>query len=123
MKITTTTFFIALAYASAFAAPKFGKPTAEWLPEKDFAKADVYVSEGATDIEVEAAKMLMRAQIMIAGGEDTTNVTPKVAAELPARGIAIGWLGSPFYKSFADKLGLKSWREAPNGTDMIAQYT
>ncbi len=123
MKYTAATFLFALACAGTLASPKFGKPTAEWLPEKDFAKADVYVSEGATDIEVEAAKMLMRAQIMIAGGEDTTNVTPKVAAELPARGIAIGWLESPFYKPFADKLGLKSWKEAKNGTDMIAQYT
>ena len=124
---TMKCFFSALTVAvvgiSALAAPEFGKPVAEWIPEKDFAKAAVYVSEGATDVEVAAARMLMRAQIMIAGGEDTTNVTPRVAAEFPANGIVVGWLESPLYRPFADKLGLKPWKEAKNGTDMIAQYT
>ena len=99
----------------------FGALGAAWGDEVDLATAKVFVSTNATVPEVEAAKLLMRAQIMVAGGCDTTDVTPAVAAEWPKEGVVIGWQESALLRPFAKELTLHPWREVKNLGDEIVQ--
>ena len=92
-----------------------------WAGEVDLSAAKVYVSTNATVPEVEAAKFLMRAQRMVAGGEDATNLVPAVTAEWPKDGVVVGWLDSSLLKSRAAGLGLKPWREVKNYGDQIVE--
>ena len=70
-----------IAAGCALFASEFGELKETWTEDVDLAAAKVYVSTNATVPEVEAAKLLMRAQRMVAGLTDTTNVTPQIAAE------------------------------------------
>ena len=112
---------VILAAAAAVATAGFGRTAEAWKAERDVKKAKVYVAEDATMPEIEAAKLILRAQVVIAGGADTTNVAPLVAKELPKDGIVVGWMGSALVKPLAAKFGLKPWRECLNGTDQIVQ--
>ncbi len=117
MKLTSFASIAVLATVAAVAAP-----SPEWRAEGDFSKAPVYVSANATTAEIEAGRLVMRAQAMIAGEADpTTNVAPAVASEMPKAGVVIGWLESDLTKKIASKYGLKPWKKAKNGTDVIAQ--
>lgn len=89
--------------------------------EVDLSNAEVYVSANATVPEIEAAKLLLRAQRMVAGGTDTTNVAPKVAAAWPQSGVVVGWQESDLLKPLNGELGLKPWREMKNLGDEIVQ--
>lgn len=89
--------------------------------EVDLSKAEVYVSANATVPEVEAAKLLLRAQRMVAGGTDTTNAAPKVAATWPQSGVVVGWQESDLLKPLNGEFGLKPWREMKNLGDEIVQ--
>ena len=89
--------------------------------EIDLARAEVYVSANATVPEIEAAKLLLRAQRMVAGGTDTTNVAPKVATAWPPAGVVVGWQESDLLKPLNGELGLKPWREMKNYGDEIVQ--
>ena len=112
---------VILAATAALATAGFGRTAEAWKAERDVTKAKVYVAEDATMPEIEAAKLILRAQVVIAGGADTTNVAPQVAKELPKEGIVVGWMGSALVKPLAAKFGLKPWRECQNGTDQIVQ--
>lgn len=99
----------------------FGALDSAWTEEVDLADAKVWVSANATVPEIEAAKLLMRTQIMVAGGRDTTNVTPQVAAEWPKDGVVIGWQESELLKPLAKDLTLRPWKECRNYGDEIVQ--
>ena len=105
-----------LAFAGRAAEEGASRPD-----EVDLSKAEVYVSANATVPEVEAAKLLLRAQRMVAGGTDTTNVAPKVAATWPQSGVVVGWQESDLLKPLNGELGLKPWREMKNLGDEIVQ--
>lgn len=105
-----------LAFAGRAAEDGASRPD-----EVDLSKAEVYVSANATVPEVEAAKLLLRAQRMVAGGTDTTNVAPKVAATWPQSGVVVGWQESDLLKPLNGELGLKPWREMKNLGDEIVQ--
>ena len=97
---------------------------ADWTGEVDVSKAKVYVAEDATVPEVEAAKMLMRAQIVLGGGLDpvTNCAAPLVAKAWPTDGIVIGWQGTALVKPLAKELDLKDWFDMPiKGDDVIVQ--
>ena len=89
--------------------------------EVDLSTAEIYVSTNATCPEVEAAKMLIRAQKMVAGGVWEEKVEPKTAAEWPKSGVVIGWQESALLAPKAKELGLKPWRETKNLGDTIVQ--
>ena len=99
----------------------FGSLKATWTDEVDLSTAPVYVSTNATLPEVEAAKLLLRAQRMVAGLTDTTNVAPRVTSTWPEVGVVIGWQKSALVAPLAKALGLKPWKEMKNLGDRIVQ--
>ena len=105
--------------ASVQAAPHLSE-SADWKGVLDLSKHSVYVSTNATLPEIEAAKLLLRAQIMVSGGVDTTNVQPKVATTLPENGIVIGWQGSALIAPLAKELALVDWLDC-GGKDVVIQ--
>ncbi len=107
---------ICLSLVAGSGSAAFSEKGAE---EVDLSRAKVFVSTNATVPEIEAAKLFLRAQRMVAGLTDTTNVTPLVAAVLPKDGVVIGWQESALLKPLAKELGLKPWREMKNLGDMI----
>ena len=92
-----------------------------WTEEVDLSKAKVYVSADATVPEVEAAKMLMRAQKMVAGGTYAESVDPLVAQEWPADGVIVGWHRSALLAPVAEELALRDWKDVKNYGDEIVQ--
>ena len=110
-----------LGVALLIAPVQFGAFASGRSDEIDLSKLKVYVSENATLPEIEAAKLLIRAQRMVAGLADTTNVAPAAAKTLPAEGVVVGWQKSALVAPFAEKLGLKPWKEMKNLGDMIVQ--
>ena len=113
-----------LAFAAALAATVASAAgAAPWRPEADFSKAPVYVATNATVPEIEAARLILRAQAMVAGGEDPlTNAVPAVATNFPAAGIVVGWQGSALVAPLAKDLGLVDWYEAkPKLQDTVVQ--
>ena len=110
-----------IAAGCALFASEFGELKETWTEDVDLAAAKVYVSTNATVPEVEAAKLLMRAQRMVAGLTDTTNVTPQIAAEWPKDGVVIGWQESALLAPFAKDLGLTPWRETKNHGDIVVE--
>ena len=120
MKLHTILLASALIIATAAqAAPALSK-SADWKGEVDVSKLPVFVATNATVPEIDAAKLLMRAQIMVSGGVDTTNVQPKVATDLPKNAIVIGWQGSALVKPLAKELALVDWLDC-SGKDTIIQ--
>ena len=111
----------AVVAEGAMSVSGFGDLGSAWTEEVDLATAKVYVSENATVPEIEAAKLLMRAQRMVAGLTDTTNVVPAVAAEWPKGGVVIGWQESALLKPFAKDLQLTPWRQTPLLGDIVVQ--
>ena len=99
----------------------FGELKEAWAEDVDLASAKVYVSTNATLPEVEAAKLFLRAQRMVAGLTDTTNVAPQVSADWPKDGVVIGWQKSALVAPLAKDLGLKPWKEMKNLGDRIVQ--
>ena len=116
--------FVHLAALTAIAvgASKYAN-AAEWKPEVDFARAPVFVATNATVPEIEAARLIMRAQAMVAGGEDPlTNAVPAVATNFPKAGIVVGWQGTALVAPLAKDLGLADWYETtPKCQDTIVQ--
>ena len=113
-----------LAFAAALAATAASATgAAPWRPEIDISRAPVYVATNATVPEVEAARLIMRAQAMVAGREDPlTNAVPAVATNFPAAGIVVGWQGSALVAPLAKDLGLVDWYEAkPKLQDTVVQ--
>ena len=120
MKLHMTLLASVLLIATAAqAAPALSK-SADWKGEIDIAKLPVYVATNATVPEIDAAKLLMRAQIMVAGGLYTTNVQPKVATTLPENAIVIGWQGSALVAPLAKELALVDWLDC-GGKDVVIQ--
>jgi len=114
-------YALAAACVTLLAMSGICRTAESWKAERDVSKAKVYVAEDATMPEIEAAKLILRAQVMIAGGADTTNVAPLVAKTFPAQGIVVGWIGSALVKPLSARFGLRPWRECQNGTDQIVQ--
>lgn len=109
------------AVAAALLAQGLHGASPKWSEEVDLAQRKVYVSTNATVPEIEAAKLLMRAQRMIAGGTDAADLHPEVAETLPKEGIVIGWQKSALLENMAKDLGLKDWRESECLGDAIVQ--
>lgn len=91
------------------------------LAALELVRAEVFVATNATVPEVEAAKMILRAQAVVAGGLDpVSNVTPKVALKWPRSGIVVGWQGSALIASVNSELKLRDWYDMPvRGEDEI----
>ena len=98
-------FRMAAVFAAAVSV--FSSFGGEWKEEVDLAKAKVYVGAKAYPAEIEAAKLIIRAQRMIAGECDPTNAAPLVAEAWPADGIVVAGAGSPLVKPLADELALE----------------
>lgn len=93
--------------------------SADLFADIDLSAKKVFVSPSATVPEIEAAKLLMRAQLVVSGKGDSTNVVPEVASEWPKGAILVGWMEDELVAP--RNPGLTPWRKTKNLGDQIFQ--